>query len=49
MSARGDEPCACAECARLDFEHPGEGKQLALPIVRPRRRRTRKHPAEAHA
>lgn len=41
--ARGHKPCDCAECAVLDLEFPGEGRQLAFPLPvkpkpRPRRR-----------
>lgn len=33
--------CTCAECAVLDLEFPGEGRQLAfaLPVKRKRARR----------
>lgn len=40
--------CLCAECRALDAAHPGDGRQLALPIKtrsRPARRRATREAA----
>ncbi len=35
--------CSCAECAELDLEFPGEGRQLAFPLrVKPKPRARRR-------
>jgi len=39
-------PCSCAECAVLDLEFPGEGRQLAFPLpTKPKSRGRRRVPA----
>lgn len=41
--------CTCAECAELDLEFPGEGRQLAFPLKpQPRRKRAKRDQAANH-
>lgn len=39
--------CSCPDCAQLDLHYPGEGVQLALPVIVPAVRRRRIRTGEA--